>query len=100
MPRPRFTIRLALVVTAIVAILLSGVPFLQMALGPIRSDATIARLQPGMSEAEIESILGSPDEIDEFGNWVYEKPLNPGWLTIVFDQRRRLSYHDHESVFP
>jgi hypothetical protein len=100
MPRPRFTLRKILIVTALVAIVFGSVPFLQTALGPIRPDDVIAQLRPGMGEAEIETILGRPDEVDDYGKWVYEKPFNPGWLGIIFDEHRKLLYHDHEPVFP
>jgi hypothetical protein len=100
MPRPRFTLRWMLIATAIVALVVAFAEFLRSALGPIESDEIIAKLVPGMREAEVERLLGKPDRVDANGDWVYEKPYNPGWLGIHFDERRRLIYHDHEPLFP
>src|SRR5688500_17655057 len=99
MPRPRFTLRKLLAVTALAAIVFGSVPFLRTALGPIRSDEVIAQLRPGMGEADVERLLGKPDRVDAYGDWMYEKPFNPGWLGIKFDEHRKLLYHDHEPVF-
>jgi hypothetical protein len=98
--RPRFTLRKILVVTALVAIVFGAGQILQNAVEPIASEEVIAQLLPGMAEADVERLLGKPDRVDDNGDWVYEKPFNPGWLGIKFDEHRKLIYHDHEPVFP
>ncbi len=96
----RFTLRSIFVTTAIVAIALVVGYRLRVTLGPVRSDAVIAQLRLGMGEAEVEAILGRPSRVDAYGDWVYKKPFNPGWLAINFDKQRKLTDYEHEPVIP
>jgi hypothetical protein len=69
-------------------------------LGPIASQATLSRLKVGMTADEVEEILGSPSDRTESREWIYERPPNPGWLNIAFDENARFVRYSHEPVFP
>jgi hypothetical protein len=96
----RFTLRSILVVMALIAFAFGVGYRLRLALGPIKPNAALAKLRPGMGHSEVEAILGRPTRVDTYGNWVYEKPFNPGWLTINFDKQSKLTDYDHEPVIP
>jgi hypothetical protein len=49
-----------------------------------------------MKDVEVERLLGRPTSVGDDGNWLYEKPLNPGWLRITFDENRELVSYDHD----
>ena len=99
MPRPRISFGVALLVTTTLAMLFSAAFLLYSAVGPIAPASTIAQLQPGITEAEVERLFGRPTNVDRNGDWLYEKPYNPGWLCVKFDENRELAGYDHETVF-
>jgi outer membrane protein assembly factor BamE (lipoprotein component of BamABCDE complex) len=68
--------------------------------GPIFSRDTIARLKAGMTGDEVKQILGPPTAQPESNRWIYERLFNPGFLGAYFDDNGRLTYVDHEPVFP
>ena len=40
------------------------------------------RLQKGMTQAQVQSVLGPPTKIYDSGQWTYERPLVFGYVNI------------------
>jgi hypothetical protein len=97
MPRPRFTLRWLFLATAVLAAFFYVASLLHSIVGPIAPRSAIAQLRPGMKAVDVERLLGRPTSIDG-DYWLYEKPMNPGWLGIGFDENGELVGYDHETV--
>jgi hypothetical protein len=93
---PRFSLRRLLVVFALFAFAVAGIRFLFVdALGPAIPPEQLKQLKPGMTKSEVEKIVGKPDDAVA-DVWHYERPLNPGWVGLYFDEADRLLSIDDE----
>ncbi|HEY3969259.1 MAG TPA: hypothetical protein VGM05_32205 [Planctomycetaceae bacterium] len=52
--------------------------------GPVIPAATLRSLR-GATKPEVRRILGEPASIMYYGDWIYERPLNAGYVAIAFD---------------
>jgi outer membrane protein assembly factor BamE (lipoprotein component of BamABCDE complex) len=95
-------IGLNLRIAIVVAILIAGVCFAaRWCLGPVVSQATLDRLRVGMTAREVEQVLGPATDTDDDSDcWYYEKPFNPGWLTVTFDDEGRMASYGQELAYP
>ena len=48
---------------------------------PVPTDR-LARLQKGLTKAEVEDILGKPSKVHSSGHWTYTRPLVFGFVNI------------------
>lgn len=55
----------------------------------IFSQATLARLTPGLTTNQVAAILGPPSQVLH-GNWVYERPLKRQVGLVYFDYSGKL----------
>ena len=99
MPRPRFTLRRLFLAMAVAAVFFWAAQLIHSVVGSVVPTSAIAQLRPGMKAEEVKRLLGQPTSIDE-GYWLYEKPMNPGWLGIGFNENGELVGYDHETVLP
>lgn len=97
---PRFSLRTAFLLWTAAAFLCFAAFGVQWCLGPIVSQSTLGHLKVGMTTEEVERLLGPPDELGETGYWAYERALNPGWLTVTFNEEGRLVNYNHETAYP
>jgi len=52
--------------------------------GPVIPAATLKSLR-GATKSDVRRILGEPARIMSYGDWIYERPLNAGYVAIAFD---------------
>ncbi len=52
--------------------------------GPVIPAATLKSLR-GATKADVRRILGEPAKVMYYGDWIYERPLNAGYVAIAFD---------------
>lgn len=93
----RLSLRFMLVSTAFVAL---AVVSTVHCLGPVLPYASVAKVEIGMTHAEVRQILGMPNGDVSANAWRYERRLNPGWLIVYFDERGGVASVDHEPPFP
>lgn len=68
--------------------------------GPVFTDATLSQISPGMNQREVVERLGQPTRrYVKPTCWDYERPGNPGWVRIDFDEDGTVSAVDNESAF-
>lgn len=96
----RFSLRAMMLSVTVIAVLLCSARLIVLsAIGPVIPYSVLDKLEFGMTKAEIEKILGPPAATDEHA-WIYERPLNPGWVEIHFYHQGRYSDFNDESAFP
>ena len=54
----------------------------------------------GATRGEVRRILGEPSTIQAANHWIYERPLNPGYVSIYFDGDDRVYSINDEQVDP
>lgn len=94
--RIQFSLRLLLAAVLVIACVCFA---LRWCLGPIRSPVVLSRLKPGMTGAEVEQLLGVPFDRRPDA-WYFNRPKNPGWLTVYFDDEGRFTRYAEERAFP
>src|SRR6266852_4813123 len=52
--------------------------------GPVIPAGTLKSLR-GATQANVRRILGEPTRIMDYGDWIYSRPLNAGYVAIAFD---------------
>jgi len=67
--------------------------------GPVISAGTLKALR-GSTQADVRRILGEPNEIMHDGDWIYDRPPNPGWVAISFDEGGSVQSVNDEQVDP
>ena len=93
----RYSIRSLMMATTVVAL---GISALMHCLGPVRPETVVAQIQSGMSRDDVRQVLGFPNGDRSSQSWSYERTFNPGWLVVYFDANGKVTYVDHEPVFP
>jgi len=53
--------------------------------GPVIPAPTLKALR-GSKQSDVRRVLGEPSNIMDYGDWIYDRPLNPGWVAIAFDE--------------
>ena len=67
--------------------------------GPVISARTLKALR-GTTQADVRRILGEPNEIMPDGDWIYDRPPNPGWVAISYDEGGSVQSVNDEQVDP
>ena len=52
--------------------------------GPVIPAAKLKSLR-GATKSDVRRILGEPATLMDYGDWIYERPLNAGYVAIAFD---------------
>jgi hypothetical protein len=60
----------------------------------------LLRIMPGMTRAQVSTILGAPNDTDGPSQWEYWRWGNAGWVEIAFDDADNVLWVNDESVFP
>ena len=68
--------------------------------GPVIPYAKLDSLAVGMTKAQVKAILGEPAEMTSDGHWIYDRPPNPGWVKVYFDELGRFAGINDESPIP
>lgn len=92
-PATRPWLLLALLLTSLL-VAVGYIPF-----RPAMPRALVRQIQTGMTQAEVEHILGSPRDVRN-DDWYYSRLGNQGWLAVSFDHQGRVVNVNDESVFP
>ena len=71
--------------------LLAGFMVWRFMYGEVFSDATLARLKPGMTTNEVVAILGPPSSVWS-GRWVYSRALMYNLGLVNFDESGYLTW--------
>ena len=69
-------------------------------LGPVFPESTLAQIRVGDTQQHVRELLGEPNPNSTDSAWYYDRPMNPGWLTVNFDPLGNVTYMDHEQAFP
>ncbi|MEM6778945.1 MAG: outer membrane protein assembly factor BamE [Planctomycetota bacterium] len=93
----RFSIRALLLLMAVVASVIASAIH---SLGPVVPHSDVARIVVGDTQQHVRDVLGDPSSNSLNSCWYYDRPMNPGWLTVGFDSLGHVSYVDHEHAFP
>ena len=67
--------------------------------GPVIPARTLKALR-GATRSDVRQILGEPSEVMPYGDWIYDRPLNPGWVAIAFDDDDHVRSVNDEQVDP
>lgn len=96
----RFSLRSMMCSVTVIAVLICSARFIILwAVGPVIPYSVLSKLEPGMSKARVEDVLGPPVTGDEYV-WIYERNFNPSWVEIHFYDLGRYSDFNDESAFP
>jgi hypothetical protein len=67
--------------------------------GPVIPASTLKALR-GAAQSDVRRILGAPATIMSDGGWIYDRPPNPGWVAISFDDDGQVRSINDEQVDP
>jgi hypothetical protein len=67
--------------------------------GPVIPATTLKALR-GATQADVRRILGDPAEVMSYGDWIYDRPLNPGYVAISFDDDGHVRSVNDEQADP
>lgn len=67
--------------------------------GPVIPASTLKTLR-GATQSDVRRILGNPAEIMPYGDWIYDRPLNPGYVAIAFDDDGYVRFVNDEQADP
>jgi len=68
---------------------------------PAVDRSLLAKINPGMTQQQVTSILGQPNrKFENSQQWSYWRWGNAGWVEIKFDEDGCVDYVNDESAFP
>lgn len=95
----QFDLRTLFAVFVILGIILGIAALAYRIGGPVLPTYQLRRIQETRAtREEVRAIFGSPQDASDDGRaWIYERPSNPGWVEIYFDQAGRVCDVNDES---
>jgi hypothetical protein len=66
--------------------------------GPVISPRLLRQVE-GATKEELVRMLGQPSQVMDYGDWIYTRWPNRGWVEIGFDENDRVLEVNDESVF-
>ena len=95
----RWRLRSLLLAFGLVAVALGLGRFVHSAVGPIFPRSVLDKLAPGMTKAQVQSLVGPPARTYGEDQWQYQRAFNPGWVEIWFDGDGKLLDVNDESIY-
>lgn len=67
--------------------------------GPVIPARTLELLHSAPMD-DVRRLLGDPSQIQDSGNWIYDRPPTQGWVAISFNENGRVRAIDDEQACP
>ena len=85
---------------AFAALLLFPIVTIYILARPAFDRTLLSRIAPGMTRAQVSTILGTPNGTEGPSQWEYWRWGNAGWVEIAFTNTDNVLWVNDESVFP
>lgn len=105
----KFRLRTLITIVTMSCVAMGGcITLLRQVAGPVIPDSRFRLLHEGMTAEAVQELIGEPSRIRRSDpavypcseTWIYERPMNPGWVEIGFDSAGRVNSINDESVVP
>jgi hypothetical protein len=67
--------------------------------GPVIPATTLKALR-GKTQDDVRRVLGKPAKVMPYGDWIYDRVLNPGYVAISFDDDGQVRSVNDEQADP